>query len=187
MKTCFIVHGSFGNNKEHYLPWLKGSLEKLGFKVIMPSYPIGVGVQCYEAWKKVLDQHKKLIDENTIFVGRSIAPIFIVKYILENNLHIKALYSISGFNNAFIDHGEYDSVNESFYVKDITGFKNLCDKRLCIISENDPFVKYDYLIGFAKDISAEVLNIKDGGHFNTDSGYTKFEKLLEIIKKDNKL
>ena len=30
MKNFFIIHGSFGNSKEHYLPWLKSKLEKLG-------------------------------------------------------------------------------------------------------------------------------------------------------------
>ena len=31
MKNFFIIHGSFGaNSKEHYLPWLKNELEKLG-------------------------------------------------------------------------------------------------------------------------------------------------------------
>lgn len=183
MKTCFIVHGSFGNNKEHYLPWLKQNMENLGYKVIMPSYPIGGGIQCFDAWKKVLDKHKKLINKDTIFVGRSIGPIFIVKYLLENNLHIKALFSISGFNNAYIDHGEYDAVNESFYVDDLSGFKKLCDTRICIISENDPFVKLDYLNEFAHGIDAKIVNIKDGGHFNTDSGYTTFERLLDLIKK----
>lgn len=184
MNTCFIVHGSFGNANEHYLPWLKKELEGLGYNVIMPSYPIGGGIQCYKSWKETLDKYKNLINKDTIFVGRSIAPIFIVKYILESKLHIKALYSISGFNNAFIDHGEYDAVNKSFYVDDISAFPEFCDKRICIISENDPFVKLNFLTTFANDIKAEVVNIKDGGHFNTDSGYTKFEKLLELIKKN---
>ncbi len=42
MKNFFIIHGSFGNSKEHYLPWLKSKLEKLG-EVVCEDFPIGIG------------------------------------------------------------------------------------------------------------------------------------------------
>ena len=28
MRNFFIIHGSFGDSREHYLPWLKQNLEK---------------------------------------------------------------------------------------------------------------------------------------------------------------
>ena len=34
MNTYFIIHGSFGNNAEHYIPWLKNKLEDCGHKVV---------------------------------------------------------------------------------------------------------------------------------------------------------
>ena len=151
--------------------------------MICPDFPIGVGIQNFDSWKKCLDKNKKFINSDTIFIGRSIAPIFIVKYCILNDIKIKSLYSVSGFNNAFIDNGEYDEVNKTFYLEDISKFKGLCENRICIISENDPYVKLNYLTEFAKNIDAKVLNIKNGGHFNTESGYTKFVKLLSLIKK----
>ena len=60
MKNYFIIHGSFGDSKEHYLPWLKNELEKLG-EVVCVDFPIGVGVQTFESWSKVLDQYKDKI------------------------------------------------------------------------------------------------------------------------------
>lgn len=30
MKNFFIIHGRFGNSKEHYLPWLKNEFEEFG-------------------------------------------------------------------------------------------------------------------------------------------------------------
>ena len=65
MKNYFIIHGSFGDSKEHYLPWLKNELEKLG-EVVCVDFPIGVGVQTFESWSKVLDQYKDKIIEDTI-------------------------------------------------------------------------------------------------------------------------
>lgn len=45
--------------------------------------------------------------------------------------------------------------------------------------------KLNALNEFAKVVADDVVNIKDGGHFNSESGYgERFEKLLEIILKD---
>ena len=181
MKNYVIVHGSFGNSNEHYLPWLKKQLEKQG-EVICLDFPVGVNYQCYENWSKLLDKYKNKINEETVFIGRSIGPVFSIKYILENNLHIDKLVSVSGFNKYSVDGGDYDRVNESMFVEDLKKFKNHCNKTYSIISENDPYVKIEALKDFSKQISDKTINIKNGGHFNTDSGYgEKFESLLDLI------
>jgi len=181
MRNFFIIHGSFWNSNEHYLPWLKKQLEKKG-EVICLDFPIGVDFQCYENWAKTLDKYKHKINNETTFIGRSIGPIFSIKYIIDNNLYIDKLISVSGFNKYSVDGGDYDKVNESMFVDDLKLFKNHCNKTICIISENDPYVKLNALKDFAEKISNKTLNIKDGGHFNADSGYgEKFEKLLEEI------
>ena len=42
--------------------------------------------------------------------------------------------------------------------------------------------KLSALKEFADAVADDVVNIKDGGHFNLESGYgERFEKLLEII------
>lgn len=181
MNTCFIIHGSFGDSREHWIPWLKAELEKRNFEVIAPNFPIGKDKQCYDSWKKVLDKFKDKIDKNTIFVGRSIAPIFIVKYLLENNLKIKALYSVSGFNG-YINIPDYDYVNKTFFLDEIKNFERLCHKRICFLSKNDPYVPYYLLDMFSKNIKAKRYVIEDAGHFNTDSGYSQFNELLSLIK-----
>ena len=181
MKNYFIIHGSFGNSNEHYLPWLKTELEKLG-EVICEDFPIGLDAQCYENWAKVLDKYKNKINEDTLFIGRSIGPIFSIKYIIENNLKINKLVSVSGFNNYSVDGGDYDHVNKTMFVEDLSKFKDHCNQVTCIISENDPYVKLSALQDFANTIANQTINIKDGGHFNADSGYgVKFEELLKLI------
>ena len=99
MKNYFIVHGSFGNGNEHYLPWLKTELEKQG-EVICVDFPIGLDAQCYENWAKVLDKYKNKINEDTIFIGRSIGPIFVTLGIKPNrkiNTNHFALFFQFGF------------------------------------------------------------------------------------------
>ncbi|MBE7076532.1 MAG: hypothetical protein E7374_01425 [Clostridiales bacterium] len=182
MRNYFIIHGSFGNSNEHYLPWLKEELKKQG-EVFCIDFPIGVNVQCFDSWSKTLDKYKDKINEETIFIGRSIGPIFAIKYLMEKDLKINKLISVSGFNNYSVDGGDYDKVNESMFVKDLKKFKKYCSEVVCIISENDPYVKLTALNDFANSVANKIINIKDGGHFNTESGYGfKFEELLNLIK-----
>lgn len=189
MINYFLIHGSFGNANEHYFPWLKDKLkaDKNTSEVINPDFPIGVGRQCYESWCKVLDNYKNMINEKTVFIGRSLAPVFIIKYLIENNLKIKALISVSGFNTLLNGDGEiddYNTVNKTFFVDNLKLFKTHCKNRICIVSKNDPFIPYNDLMNFAgkNGIDADVVLIENGGHFNTDSGYITFEKLLEIVR-----
>ena len=102
MNNYFIIHGSFGNSNEHYLPWLKKQLEKQG-EVVCLDFPIGVNIQNYKNWAKTLDPYKNKINKNSIFITRSIGCVFAIKYIIQINLHIKKLVSISGFNNYFVN------------------------------------------------------------------------------------
>lgn len=180
MDTCFIIHGSFGNSHEHWIPWLKAELEKQNYEAITPDFPIGKDIQTYNSWKKVLDRFKDKINSNTIFIGRSIAPIFIVKYVTQNHLKIKALYSVSGFNGR-INIPDYDYVNKTFFLNEIKGFEKFCHQRVCFLSKNDPYVPYKLLDEFSKNIKAKRYLIENGGHFNTDAGYNQFQELLSII------
>lgn len=52
----------------------------------------------------------------------------------------------------------------------------------CLYSDSDPYLKYDDLENFAKSVLAEKCVIHDGGHLNSESGYLRFDKLLEVIK-----
>ena len=182
MKNYFIIHGSFGNSNEHYLPWLKNELEKKDkVEVISIDFPIGKDYQTFQNWSDVLDGYKDKITEESIFIGRSIAPIFIIKYLMINNLKINKLISISGFNG-FINIPDYDYVNKTFFMDKIDDFKNHSNETICIYSDNDPYVPYYLLDMFARCLSNKKIIIKGGGHFNSDSGYgERFDELLKII------
>jgi len=46
---------------------------------------------------------------------------------------------------------------------------------------NDPYVKFEVEKSFADSISNEQYVIKNGGHINAESGYTKFEEVLKVL------
>lgn len=181
-KNYILIHGSFVDSTADWYPWIVESLKKQGNEVIAPNFPIGLGNQNYENWKNELDKYKDKINENTVFIAHSIGPIFVVKYILENNLHIDSLYSVSGFNG-FINIKDFDEVNKTFFLNEIVGFEKLCRNRICFLSKNDPFVPYYLLDMFTKNIYGDIKLIEDGGHFIKESGYTTFPELLDSLKK----
>ena len=174
-----ILHGSFGSCDGNWFPWLKKKLEDNNYKVDVPQMPVGVGNQNYENWSKEFS--KLNINENTIIIAHSIAPIFVCKYLINNKIKVKKLIFVCGFNNYLGIDPSFDAVNEPMFIDNLSDIKNYCDNIICFYSDNDPYVKFEVEKNFADTISSEQHIIKDGGHLNSESGYTEFEELLKYI------
>ena len=180
MKNYFIVHGTFGHNKENWFGWLEEELKLKGYNVYNFNYPTPEGHN-FENWSKVLDKAKDKITNESVFICHSIAPIFIVKYCLTNNISIGKLISVSGANNFKVGVPEFDEINRFMFVNDVSNFKTLCKERICFYSKNDPYVKLEALQSFAKSIDAMEIVYEDAGHFNTSAGYTTFVDILNYL------
>ena len=179
----FIIHGSFGSPFSNWIPYLRNELEKRELEVYTPDFPTGVGYQNYENWSKVLETYLTagLITENTIIFGHSIAPIFISHFLVEHNLKVKKLVFVCGFNHYLGINDEYDTVNKSMYFNNLEYVNNCADEIICFYTQNDPYVKYEVEKAFADTIATTQIIIEDGGHLNSESGYTKFKQLLDFI------
>ncbi len=178
-----IIHGSFGSPFVNWFPYLRKEIENRNLVVYTPDFPTGVGFQSYENWSKLLKTYLEanIINENTIIFAHSIAPAFICKFLVENKIKVKRLVFICGFNNYFGINKDYDAVNESMYFNNLADIKNYCDDIVCFYSENDPYVKYEAEKEFADTITENQVIILDGGHLNSESGYTEFTELLKYI------
>lgn len=179
----FIIHGSFGSPHINWFPYLFKKIEEKGRKVYCPQFPIGVGLQNYDNWSKLMKYYLdlNLINKNTIIFGHSIAPSFICHFLIENNIKVKRLVFVCGFNNYLGINEEYDTVNKTMYINNIERIHNLCDDITCIYSDNDPYVKLDALESFANLVSNNKIIIKNGGHLNSEFGYNEFGELLKYI------
>ena len=176
-ENYIIIHGSFGSKDGNWFPWLKNELKDKD--VVVPQMPVGVGNQNFINWSKVLDKLK--IDENTVIIAHSIAPIFVCKYLITNKIKVKKLVFVCGFNNYLGIDPDFDAVNEPMFIDDLEDIKNYCNNIICFYSDNDPYVKFDVEKEFAFAVSNEQHIIKNGGHINEESGYTKFEEILKVL------
>lgn len=179
MNNYIILHGSFGSKDGNWFPWLKGKLENNKLDVEVPQMPVGVGNQNYDNWSSEFNKLK--IDEDTIIIAHSIAPVFVCKYLINNKIKVKKLIFVCGFNNYLGINEEYDNVNKTMYFDDLEEVKELADEIVCFYSKNDPYVKYDTEKKFANTIATKEIIIDNGGHLNSESGYTEFKELLEFI------
>lgn len=182
MSKIFIIHGAFGNPNENWFPWLKKELENLGHEVLTPKFPTPKN-QSLENWNKVFDEYKLMLDDETIFVGHSLAPAFILSILEQINIKIKACFFVSGFIN-LLGNETFDSINKTFLDKTFNWIKikENCGDFFLYHSDNDPYVSINYANELAEKISTNINIILGAGHFNESSGYNKFQRLLDDIK-----
>ena len=185
MKNNYIIiHGSFGSPFSNWIPYLREKIEDKNLEVYTPDFPTGVGYQNYTNWSKVFKTYLDIgiLNENTTIFAHSIAPIFVCKFLIENKVKVKKLIFVCGFNNYLGINEEYDTVNQSMFIDNLSDIKNYCKTIVCFYSDNDPYVPYDCEKEFADTITENQHIIFEGGHLNSESGYTEFDKLLEYVE-----
>ncbi len=183
MNNYLLIHGSFGSPFVNWFPYLRNEIEKRNLVVYTPDFPTGVGYQNYENWARVLEAYisSDIINENTVIFAHSIAPIFVCKFLVDHNIRVKRLVFVCGFNNYFGVNEEFDEVNHTMYFENLKDVKGLAEEIICFYSKNDPYVKYEAEKEFADTIATKQIVIDNGGHLNSESGYTEFKELLEYV------
>jgi hypothetical protein len=182
MPNVFIIHGTGGNPKANWFPWLKDELQKLGCKVFVPQFPTPEN-QSLENWRKVFEEFKPYLDRSSIVVGHSLGPAFLLDVIEHLDKPIQAAFFVSGFLS-LLSKPEFDDLVVTFVSKpfDWNKIRSNCKKFYVINSDNDPYVPLETGRELAKNLKTELIVLKNAGHVNEEAGFIKFEFLLEKIK-----
>ncbi len=173
-----ILHGIDGHAGIHWQQWLNDNLVKAGHEVIMPNLPNSDRPD-RKTWLKIVQEIIKNIDRTSlIIVAHSLSVVTSLDLIEETP--IKKLISVSGF--AF----DYGAELNSYFLKERTIDFDKVNRNLgkasVIYGDDDPYVPQEVLKSLADSLKVKPEVIPKGGHLNTDSGYTTFPRLLEIIK-----
>jgi len=182
MKNAFIIHWTWGSPEWNWFPWMKSELESLGYMVIVPRLPTPHG-QSLESWMEKFEQYRKDINSETIFVGHSAGPAFVLSILETLDSPVKACFFASGFLE-LIQLPEFDLLNETITSRQFsweTIYKNCSYFYMCH-GDEDPYVPYHNVEILAENLWVEVDIIKWWFHLNDESGYTEFPYLLEKIK-----
>ena len=185
MKNIILIHGYNGIPKIY--EWLKDELEKLKYNVILPEFSPREGV-IYEEWKKICDQYRQYINSDSIIVAHSIGNEFIIKYMNENNLNTELYISLAGFSQYFEweDKQDLNRACRNFLVskRELENFKDRCNKKYSIYSDNDHLVPFELLEQFPKSIDAIPILIENIGHMGKKSGIEEVPKVVELIEEN---
>ncbi len=182
MTNVIIIHGTYGNPKENWFPWLKSELEKLNCKVFVPEFPTPKN-QSLKNWIDVFENYKEYLNRDSIVIGHSLGPAFLLNILENMNDSIKCSFFVSGFTG-LINNSEFDKLNKTFAVRqfDWKKIKNNCKKFIIINSNSDPYVPLEKGKELAENLNTRLTILKNAGHINKESGYTKFNFLLKKIK-----
>lgn len=178
--TVLIIHGIGGYAGIHWQQWLYDELIKKGHEVLMPEMP----APDHPNRKEWLEIVKKLVSKidlsKLIIIGHSLGVVSALDFIEQSEKPIKALVSVSGFSE---DSGS--ELNSYFLGEKEIDFekvnKNL-GKSFVLYGDNDPYVPQKELKLLADNLNVGPIIFIGGGHLNTDSGFTKFPELLEIVE-----
>lgn len=180
-----IFHGTGGAPNGNWFPWLKLELEKLGHEVFIPKMPTPDN-QSVESWcKATQDQIPFVYGGDTVLIGHSLGAVWVLESLSRERAEpIKASFLVSGFLDDLGDEW-FDSRNHEFthYPFDWGLIKKYAGKTFVIHGSDDPYVPTAQAEKLAEKMGVKSAFIKDGGHLNSESGYTKFPYLLELIKK----
>jgi len=181
-RNIIIFHGTGGNPKGNWFPWLKKELAKKGCQVFVPKFPTPEG-QFLKSWLNVLENYKKYINKESILIGHSLGGLFLLRVLERLKKPIYAAFFISvsvGVKPILYYKSDFKFSGFDFDWKKI---KSNVYKFFVFHSDNDPYICLDNGKKLAKEIGTELIFIPQAGHLNSESGYTKFERLLKEINK----
>lgn len=181
MTNVFIIHGTYGYPEENWFPWLKVELEKLGCRVFVPKFPTPEN-QTLKSWLDVFNDYRKHLDENSVVVGHSLGPAFLLNVLEKLNNPIKAAFFVAGFVGLLGNNG-IDRLNGPFVDKKFNWerIRQNCPRFFVFHSDNYPYVPLEKAKELARNLGVDIILVKNAGHFNTKAGYDKFNLLLKKI------
>jgi len=175
--TIFILHGITGRAGIHWQQWLADELSNLGHKVLMPTLPNPDHPDRQESLKFVVEQLKNFDPNELVLVGHSLGVTTLLDYLEIQKA--QALVSVSGF---FEDYG---AELNSYFLKektvDLSKVKQNCSQFFVLYGDNDPYVPQEKLKNLSEGLGVAPEIFPVGGHLNSETGYTAFPRLLEIV------
>ena len=192
-----LFHGSFGNPNENWFPDLREDLEALGQTVIVPQFPVEdwdelvkngpeapVHHQSLQSWLDVFEKEVlPLIEtkEKVVFVGHSLAPVFILHVVSKFKITLDCAIFVSPFMDT-LDRWEFNKVNQTFYKTDFDfdEIKKYIPVSYVLYSDNDPYVPKNYSLIFAKALESSSILVRAAGHMNSSVNLNEFPLVRDL-------
>ena len=178
--NVLILHGIGGKAGIHWQQWLHDKLVQEGHHVVMPTLSDPDHPDRQTWLFEIKNYMKDLTSNDTVMIAHSLGVPSAFDYLEQTDDPIKAFVSVSGFAYPL-----GTELNEYFMIEKPIDFNKIITKigqAFVIYGDNDPYVNQTALAALANELSVTPTIIHNGGHINTDAGFTELPIILEILK-----
>jgi len=180
-----IIHGTGGSPEGNWFPWLKLKLESQGSKVFCPQFPTPEN-HSFETWLSKFKEIKSELKGPTILIGHSLGCAFAFRLIELNLIQVKSCILVCPFISR-LNLEYYDELNASFVDTEFNWdeIKQNCEYFYGFAGSNDPYVSLETSMCVAIKLGIELEIIENGGHLNSEFGFTEAEFLVQYVHHRN--
>lgn len=182
MKHVYIIHGFKAVPEDHWFEWLEQHIQQAGAtaeRVFLAdsAHPDP------EVWQACLSAQCSVLTENTIIVAHSLGCISSLSFLSKalQNTTIAAGIFVSGFTEKLKAIPELDDFIEAQTLDDKLLRQKIL-RRYVLLSSNDPLVPPPLTIRLGQRLNAQILEIKQAGHFMQEDGYAAFPQLWDVLR-----
>ena len=146
----------------------------------MPNLPNSMHPDRKEWLRFTEDLVRNMKFSELTIVAHSLSVATALDLIVKKDKRLGCLVSISGFGRDY-----RDNLNNYFMIEreiDFKKVKQLIGRVYVIYGDDDPYVPQDILKDLADELGVVPVIIANGGHLNTDSGYSEFPLLLKLLE-----
>lgn len=195
-----IMHGSYGSPEENWFRWLERKLILDGHTVILEQFPCdnwdeinAIGPEKISAytpneslnsWEAffVANILQKIQKTPTVFVGHSIAPIFMLHMLQKFDFHLERAIFVSPFFD-IPDRPEiwqFFPVNKTFYSYQFNfeKIKKQIGTSFVIYGDDDPYVPPSEPPLFAEKLHGKIHIVQGGKHCG--SNFKEFPLVYDV-------
>lgn len=174
--TVLILHAIGSHAGAHWEQWLHDELVTQGHTVLMPNLPDAEHPNRATWLATVQNLVKDVPTHELVLVGHSLGVVTALDFIEHSPTDVRALVSVAGFGKDY--SAELNSYFVSERVIDFVKVRQKVGKSFVFYGDNDPYVPQEVLADLATKLDVAPTVIPNGGHLNTDAGYTTFPELL---------
>lgn len=179
MKKVFIIHGFEGIPNGAWRGWLMQELEKQDIyecALPMPTPEAPVQQEWVDEISRIIEMNK---NDDLYLVGHSLGATAILRYLETMNRKITGVILVSGPIVKTMNR-KIDNFLETPF--DFETIKTKAEKFVVIHGDNDPYVPIaDHGDICSKELDAEYMIVKNGGHLNGSAGYHVLPECLEVL------
>ncbi|MDO4907003.1 alpha/beta hydrolase [Neisseria sp.] len=186
MKRAFIIHGWGATPKDHWFPWLAGSLKARGYRVDVPALP-NPTAPVFSDWQHTLARHIGTPQPDDLFVAHSLGGITLLHYLSQTRpKEIGGLVLVSAFAEKLPALPEIEGYSIDDYVvqarPDLPAIRAMTANTACIVSGNDSIVAPEASLKLANALQARVITVPDAGHFLASDGFDTLPQVLQAVE-----